>query len=775
MQRLIFFLLFFASITLYAADNFRVEHLEFCLKKGDPEAFDQGLLQRKLKTKAGAPFSQTDFDQDLKLLSEEFDQVEPHLDFHTSTVDIRLDLYPKMGIRSITFCGNCKIATSTLKDELDIALWSTFEREKFNEAFQKLRAYYLKKGYFEAKLAYQVKPDPCTNDVDIVINIEEGKAGFISDICLKGFDQCEEEAVLDLMCTKEYLFLTSWFTKTGVFQPEAIEHDKLMITDYLHNRGFLDASVTICVEECDKERIKVIITACKGAQYHVRNVTFSGNKVFCDELIREHLCLYPGDVFSSDALRRSSQALTQYLGSKGYIEASANFQTALIPNTTCYDVHFTIDEGELFKVGMIKVFGNCHTKTSIILHECLLVPGCTFDSRKLQGTEERLKNMGYFECVNVFPVRSANPPDNCGRYRDVHIQVKEMTTGSVSLSFGFSTIDNFFGTLELTERNFNIAGIKDYEEKGLSCLRGGGEFFQIGATLGVKRKSFNLRWTKPYFMDTKWIVGFDFERSYNKTVSNDYDIKYSSFRIHATRAINDYLRYGWHWRLRYSTITIFTENSAAVSQIMKSEAGRNGLVSAIGPTLSYDSTDCPNKPHSGLRSELTGEYAGIGGNLNFLSFAYRNAYYVPVTKCGTFKFRADLQFLQPIGSTTFLDLPMGERFFIGGEDTVRGYRSYAIGPKIGGTNDPEGGISYLLLSEEYCHRIIDRVDGFVFVDAGALSNIAYSIGDINLSYGLGLRIEVLNNVPFVVGMGWPVNPASDSDVQRFFFSFGSRF
>lgn len=774
MKRFFLLLLLFITTTLCYGEGLRVGSVTFCLKKETTASFDQTALQKRLKTKAGAPFSQADFDQDLKLLSEEFDRVEPHLAFQRNSVDISLDLYPKMVIRTLKFQGNHAISTADLKSELDIALWSVFDREEFNEAFQKLRAYYVKKGFFEAKLSYQIKPDPCNNDVDITVCIEEGKAGFISHICVEGLDSCEEDAILDLMITKEYFFLTSWMTKSGTYQQEAIEHDKLIITDYLHNRGYLDAKVTICVEETAKDRIKIVIKACKGHLYHVNKVTFSGNKLFSDEQVASHLDLYPHDVFSPDNLRKASQAITCFYGAKGYIEASANFQTTLTPSGECYDVHFNIEEGEPFKVGVIKVFGNCHTKTSVILHECLLVPGCVFDIRKLQGTEERLKNIGYFECVNVFPVRSENPPDSCGRYRDVHIQVKEMSTGSVGLSLGFSTLDSFFGSLELTERNFNIAGLKDFNQKGFGVLRGGGEFFQVGATIGVNRRSYNLRWTKPYFMDTKWIVGFDLDRTYNLAVSSDYDIKTSSFRLHATKPINDYLRYGWQWRMRYSTITI-NNNTPTVTDNIRTESGKNGLVSAVGPMISYDSTDSAIRPHKGLRSELLSEYSGLGGTFYFLSFAYKNAYYYPIGARGTLKFRGNIHCIQTIGSTNFGDLPMGERLFLGGEDTVRGFRNYAIGPKISGTNDPEGGITSLLLSEEYSHHIIDRVDAFVFVDAGAISQEAYKVGTIRLSYGFGVRVEIIQNTPIILGFGWPLNPASHSDVQRFFISFGGRF
>ncbi len=770
MRRLLLLFILLLCCSLRADDApLRVGHIRLEFKR--TEDYDAGSLLKRLKTKEGGLFSQTDFDLDLKMLSAEFDRVEPNLDFRGNTVDIRIELYPKMVIRSICFEGNKKISSSDLFDELEVKTWSDYDRETFNESFQKLRTHYLKKGFFQAKLSYTVKPDPCKNEVDICIHVDEGVAGFIQSICFEGLDACEEEEVLERIITQEYWFLTSWLTKSGVFQPEAIEHDKLIITDYLHNRGFLDARVEICTQDAGCERIKVVVKACKGERYYVGNICIRGNKLFTLQCLEKFLCIHQGKPFSTDMIRASSGKITDLYGSKGFIEAQVIPESRLRDGTHCYDITLTIDEGEFYRIGMVKLYGNCYTESSVILNECLLVPGEPFDTRKLKGTEERLRNTGFFECVNVFPVRSTKEIDKCGKTRDVHIQVKECMTGSVQLQLGFSTLDSLFATLQLTERNFNIAGLKNWERKGAAALRGGGENLQIGVTLGLKKSSFDLGWSKPYFMDTPWTVGFAFDRTYNRAVSPFYDIKTSGFLLHATRQLNAFVKYGWMYRLRYSTLTFKGDSNPTTI----AEKGDNGLVSALGPNLIYDSTNSICKPTCGFRSILSGEYAGLGGNFAFLHFRYFNSYYIPFGKKGVFKTRADLEFIQPIGSTTMNDIPMGERLLIGGENDVRGYRGYSIGPKLGSGPEPMGAISTLVLSEEYLHNIIDRVDAFAFVDAGAASERAYRISTLRWSYGLGLRLEVMKGMPMMLGMGFPVNPQSRSDVQRFFISFGGRF
>lgn len=132
-------------------------------------------------------------------------------------------------------------------------------------------------------------------------------------------------------------------------------------------------------------------------------------------------------------------------GQKGYIDASVQHETLLKESEPVFDVDFYIDEGGQYKVGLVHIFGNTSTHNNVILRESLLVPGETFDSRKLKATQKRLEAIGYFKSVNVYAVRTADDVDLGENYRDVYIEVEETTTGNVSLFMGFSSTDSVFG------------------------------------------------------------------------------------------------------------------------------------------------------------------------------------------------------------------------------------------------------------------------------------------------------------------------------------------
>ena len=308
---------------------------------------------------------------------------------------------------------------------------------------------------------------------------------------------------------------------------------------------------------------------------------------------------------------------------------------------------------------------------------------------------------------------------------------------------------------------------------GIETLRGGGEYAHFTATVGNKSRNYVISWTKPYFRDTPWIVGFDLEKSNVRYISNAYEIDSVGGTLHAKYPINPYLRFGWHYRLRYSDVDV---EGAKVNPLLKQDAKNDGIVSASGVSLIYDSTDSPQKPSCGLRSRAELEYAGLGGRYTFFGLGYINTWYYPVYKKSVFKVRADLKFILPVLETNYSNMPLDERLYLGGDNTVRGYRSYALGPKYPGTEDPRGGLSLNLFSMEYVYRYSPRWEGFTFFDAGHLSESRFSLGGFKSSVGLGLRFTLFENgPPLTVGFGFPLNDPNRSDIKRFFFNVGGSF
>lgn len=761
-----------------AAIDIKVENL------AEGSSFDAQTIRSKLKTQVGTPFSQYVFDQDLKSLSEENDRVEPVVEIRDGKVYISLRIWLRPLIHSITWTGNEQIKTKTLEKELDIKAGSLFSRTQFNKAFNKVKEYYIKKGYFESQLQYTLSTDPKTQQVDIAIAVNEGRAGKVENIVFEGFTSEEESQLLEMIYTKKYSLLTSWFTGMGTFNEEALEQDRLTIYNFLQDQGYADARVAIKIIEAPaKGKIILEIHADRGVLYHFGKISFNGNTLFTDQEIEKVFLVHPEDKYSPEKLRSTVQAIKDLYGRKGYIDTSVTYETQIDENAPIYNVHFQIEEGQQYKIGLIRIIGNTQTQAYVILRESLLVPGDTFDSLKLKVTQARLENMGYFKSVNVYAVRTQDDLSLGDNYRDVYIEVEETTTGSISLFSGFSSADNVFGGLDITERNFNYRGITRVFTRGVSAVRGGGEYVHLRASIGKKQNSYLASWMTPYFLDTLWRFGFEFSIiPKSELLSENYDIGTYSFGIFASYPLSPYITYGTKYRVRNIDIDVDMKRNKKEEKRLDHDSG---ILSGVGTYITYDSTDRASKPHNGLRSTLEGEFVGAGGDISFLRLGYTNAYYTSLWKYGYMKYHWDVRFILPFWMTnTFEKIPLSERFFLGGVASVRGYKDFIIGPRYKGKsnsgeietlkNDPTGGISSSLLSVEYVQEVFKFLDAFAFIDAGSVSKNRFKLGTYRMSYGAGVTIDVLGRLPVTLGLGFPVN-AQEGTTRNFFFSMGGQF
>lgn len=759
--------------TSAAYDRMSVGNIEISTEQLPPNAsFDSKNVLNKLKTKKGDPFSQTTFDEDLKTLSEDYDRVEPVLEVLNQSLHITLKVWIRPSIRSIRWEGNSLISTKTLQKELGIKSGAVFNRQVFNKAFNKVKEYYVKKGYFEAQIQYKVERDLKTNEVDLIIEVKEGRSGKIEDILFNGFTSSEKSQILEMIYTKKYNLFTSWVTGTGIYNEEALEQDQLTIINLLQNKGYADAKVKINVNESKKAgKIVINISADRGEIYHFGKITFHGNEIFSNQEVENQFLCHPGDVYSPEKLRMTMQNIKDLCGRKGHIEANVQYEAKLVSNKPIYNIEFSISEGERYKIGLVHIIGNSTTQSPVILRESLLIPGETFDSAKLKATQRRLEGIGYFKSVNVYAVRTQDDLLLGENYRDVYIEVEETTTGNVSLFFGFSSADDLFGGLDLTETNFNYAGIPRIFKDGISAIRGGGEYLHARASVGAKNRSYTFSWMTPYFRDTLWRVGFDVNATQSSLQSKDYKIDTVGGSLFASYPLNPLWTFGSKYRLKNNLTHVASDTSSQE----KKDAGSSGLVSAISSSLTFDSTDSGIKPHRGFRSFMEAEFAGVGADFFFLRFGYINSYYTPLWSRGIMKYRFDFRFIEPLCSTSPNDVPLSERYFLGGENTVRGYKAFDLGPHFDGTNDPMGGISSGLLSVEYLQEVFKFLDLFVFTDAGSVSMTRFHLATFRLSYGFGARIEMINRVPIVLGLGFPVNPDDHNEVKKFFFSMGGQF
>ncbi len=803
-----------AALQLESAEGKTVKKIIVQVESKKLGTSTNSALKSSLLTKEGAPFEQNVVDSDLKKLSEDYRNVDSSYTIDKSgEVTLTIKVQPKPIIGAIQFEGNEKIDTKKLRTTLGIKVGSVLNEKQLNEQFRKLQEFYLKKNYYEATSSYTIDTDSATGEAIIRIRIHEGKAGRIRNIFVEGVTPAERAAVRKKMNSKGYTPI-SFITGHGVFNQDMVAHDQLIITQYLQNEGFASASVTVSVEpiEGTKDQLNLTYLVDKGELYHVGTVEVKGNKLFTDEQIQSRIRIHSGETYSSEKVRDTTEAIQELYGRKGYIDATAPADTDLVLGKNIYNVKFEIDEGGVYKIGMIHVVGNVTTQSRVILRESLLTPGETFDSAKLKATQQRLENIGYFKVVNVYAVRTQDTKDLGDNYRDVYIEIEEKSTGSISLGAGFSSADDASLSLDLAENNFSIAGIPKIFSEGPRAMRGGGEFAHIRANFGSKQRTYSLSWMDPYFHDSYWRVGFELSESQNSLVTSEYHTDTSTFTTYASYPLSAYWTFGGKYRLRNSKLYFDRDDTPPESAdrfpvldpvtnkpiivdgkhvfdkekwekaVAEYVAGRvklkqrTGITSGVGFSLSYDSTNSAWKPSLGLRSLIDGEYIGLGGDFTFFKASYLNTLYLPFKRRGVLKLREEMRFVFPVmRDKTADDLPISEKLFLGGDSNIRGFTDYKLGPKAPETNEPTGGITSILLSAEYLYRVLPILELYTFADAGNVSGKLLEFGTFRASVGFGARIELLNNVPFVLGYGIPIAKEPGDRIEKFFFSMGAQF
>jgi outer membrane protein insertion porin family len=798
-------------------ENATVEKIDIHWEnRNNGDSFDASLIQNKLNTKVGSPFSEKLFDADLKTLASEYGRIEPTIKLVGDGVQITIKIWTAPKINTITWEGNSNISTTKLKKTLKTESGSAFQRDAFNKSLTSVKELYIKKGFFESEISYTTTMIENNNGIDITIHVHEGRPGRIERILFNGFTSQEQTSILAKIHTHPFKVLYSLIMGDGYIQEDLLEQDRLTIIQLLQNEGFIDAKIDIQITEAQKAgRVVITITADRGALFHYGTVTFEGNTFFSDEQIEKAFLAHPGETYSPDALQKTVEAIKNLYGRKGYIDARVYYEAQLSIDEPIYNVHFQIEERDTYKIGLIHILGNENTKTHVILRESLLTPGEIFDNARLKATQQRLQNIGYFKDVNVYAIRSQDDLLLGENYRDIYIEVSEQPTGHAGLSFGQGGSSKLFGGFDIIEKNFNFKGVARLSKDGISALRGNGEYLHASIQFGASDRHLGLSWVTPYCFDTNWRVGVDtfYDSMKNLPIIKKDDDKkekdslpkkilhVTSYgaSLFASYPISIYWTQALRQRLKHETDKAKKDDSIPNKQPLNNITPFNSktfIISATSASITYDSVDNIAKPHNGFRSILELECAAPPGTVYFLKYSYLNVLYHQLSRHGVLKYKWDVRFIQPIMGTQFEDIPYKERSFLGGEGTVRGYKYRALGPEYPSIRksdnaattppkeldfnldlqgQPKGGLSWGVISIEYMHELAPMLDCFIFTDIGTISDKKFTIDLIKASVGCGIRLNFFNQIPITVSYGIPITKTEEALISRWDWFAGIQF
>lgn len=741
------------------------------------KAVSEAYVRGNIQVRDGDTYDQGDIDQSIRVLfaTRLFEHVDVDLErLDDQKVIVTFVVRPKYKIETVEFVGNDRISHRRLRREAEVRRGTFLDEFNIASATEKLTEYYLKKGFSDISVDYQVLRDRVRGTAQVTFTIDEGEKIRVKKVNFNGNEAFGQRKLRGEMDTRKW-WIFSWLTGSGKFKEEEFQDDIIALKDFYKNEGYLDIEIPedkIQLEYPKPNRLEISIDVIEGPRYFVGDITFSGNTIYTSEELRRAIRLRAGDVFSPEKVDEAIQSVRDYFGSQGYLETFVRAER--IPNldTRDIDLRFLINESEKFYVESINIEGNTKTKSRVILRELALSPGDVFDSVRMQTSEERLKNTSFFDDqagVQLSPQSTDIP----GR-KDLRIAVREGRTGNLSFGAGFSSLENAVFFAELTQGNFDLFNWR-------SGFQGDGQKFRLRFQIGSLSNEIVLAFEEPWLFEKRLAFGFEIYRSQSEFNSSIYNEIRTGFEIYLRKRLFELVE----GRIAYGLEEVSIYDISAFAPDFFSEAADsngeiNELVSKVTLLLLRDTRNNLVFPSRGSRYTIQQEFAGgpFGGDVDYYKLEVRGAKYFKVFD---YPLEQTLAVLGRAGgiqpySGDDNDVPFYDRFFLGGPDSLRGFDYRDVGPYDSG--EPVGGNSYAMGSLEYTFKIADPLRFAFFYDVGFVNTSSWNYDPkaYNDNIGFGIRIMVLG-APLRLDYGIPLTTSSDNEDEgnQFHFSFGSRF
>jgi outer membrane protein insertion porin family len=724
-------------------------------------AVSSATILSKIQTRAGMPFLPQQLDEDLKRLyaTGYFTDIKIDLRETAEGVVVIFNVKERPIIESIDFEGNRIFRKEKLEKKIGSKANDFLDPRQIKQDIDEIIFMYRDRGYHQIKVEDKIEIEPKTNYAKVKFLIREEFRIRIKEVSFEGNKVYTKGKLRKLVKTKP-----AGIFRSGVYKPEVLEEDVERIKVFYQNFGYMDVDVRSAIDHDKTGRwMFVRFKIEEGKKYLVNEIDISGNQVYKKEEILKKLKMNKSKAFSQEGLRQDIANIQSLYFDKGYISADIGVRTQVIEDTDKINISYAITENEVSYVEMIDIRGNVKTKDVVIRRELRLRPGEQFDGKKLKRSKERLGNLGFFEEIN-FDIE----PGSASNKKNLVVSVKETKTGEFSFGAGYSSVDQLVGFVEITQRNFDLFNFPYFT--------GAGQNLRLRTQIGTVRQDYELGFTEPWIFGHPYSFGFDL---YQKTRYRERDVGYAfderrrGGALRLGKEITDYLRGDLVYRLDKIKISDIEAN---VSADLKREEGDN-TISSLLFGLTQDTRDNVFDPMQGYVASGSVECAGgpLGGNKDFLRYIGGTSWYFTHFEKLVLELRLRVGIVDAFGDSTYV--PIYERFFAGGGNSIRGYKERRIGPKDSNTGDPIGGESMLLGTVEYTFPIVENIKGVVFYDTGNVWAKAtdFASGNLKSSVGTGVRIKTpIGPLRLDFGYGLDYDPGEKSN-GRFHFSMGHRF
>lgn len=711
------------------------------------------VIREHIHVKPGDTFDASQVNADLQKIYQLgfFEDIS----FSLQSGVLKVQVKERPVIVSVEVIGNKKLDEDEVREVIQTKAFVSLNPNLLKSDEMRIKSRYEQDGYYLAEVHAEVKPAG-GEGVEVLFKISENKKISIKDIRFTGNRFANAFTLRRKMITKKWN-LISFVTKAGTYDEALLKNDVQRLVYYYHDHGFLDVQIgqpEVKMSD-DKKHFFITISIGEGEPYRVGKVDVSGDLIFAKPDLEKDLLLPKEKTFRRSILDKDLDHLSTRYQDEGFFYVAVRPKDHRDPVNKVVDITYDLDKGQKVFVERINLSGNTVTRENVIRRELLLSEQDQFSRTKFDKSLANLKRLGFFEDVNP-----ATPRGSSGEFIDVNLDVKEKSTGTFNIGAGYSSSDKVLFSAQISKDNFF----------------GRGWAGDISANVSAKRQLFNLSVRDRHFLDSDFALGGSIYRS--STEYDDFDRTATGGGISVGRNI---------WELFEGSIGYGFEN-VQISNVDPAVSSffTDGITSKMTLQVTRDDRDDRINPKKGNYENASIEWAGgvLGGENEFYRVRGNARAYFPLFKDISYRVQGRIGFVGPVNGK---EVPVFERFFLGGLSSIRGFRARSIGPtRMVSTLDPRagdyeftiGGNKELVVNNEVVFPLVPpvKIEGLVFFDLGnAYDNGKnFDLTDLKMSYGFGVRWQTILG-PLRFEWGFPINRDLRDDVSSFEFSIGSSF
>lgn len=754
LSRVSYFLTIIAfTITFSVAGNFtssaEISPLIKMIELTGNKRISSNTILARMKSKEGTPFSKNTVQDDIKKIYGigYFDDIRVDIESFEGGVKLIYIFVEKPAIISLDFQGNKEFEPDKLREQITLTTGAIANLTLITDNAKKIVSFYESEGYWLAK-AVPIIREVSEDSVAVTFQIEEGPEVGIDEITIKGNETVPSKDIKKAMTTKEW-WMFSFLTNSNVYKEDQVRADTIKIKELYQSKGYIYIAVSepeVALGP-DRDYLFLTISVSEGDQYKIGEFKFKDNTVFSDTELYENAETASGEIFNRTALKMDIDKIIDLYMDKGYARADVNPLVDVNKEEKLANITLAVTEGGIFRIGRIDVTGNLKTRDKVVRREMRLDEGDIFNKSLLKRSYQRINNLNYFESVDIKPT-----PRLEDQLMDIDVTVKEKLTGMLSLGGGYSSVDKFMVMGEITQTN----------------LFGRGLQLKLKADFSSRRTTYNIALTDPWFMNKPISASIGL---YNEIVDyTDYDKRSTGGYIGFGKELSEYV--GANIRYSFEQVSIADVSEDASSLIREQEGSK--ISSSISPSIWRDTRDNYLDPSTGSKNALYTTVAGLGGDNYFYKGVVDSLWFFPVIWDTTFSARGRYGYARGYNNR---ELPLYERFYVGGINTIRGLGFGEGGPK-NAEGEKIGGTQELIFNFEYIFPLIDdiKLKGVIFFDYGCAYDKDYQLSDsaMRKTAGAGFRwISPLG--PIRVEWGYNLNPKKEEGNDKVEFSVGGFF